>query len=99
MNFKEFIIKEESQISNLDIASMYFGGGDSIRSLAGKTGKSVAEIYRIVHSYGKPNRVNKKHDVVKSLHSSGMGFGTISDFTGYSKRHVSNIIKNDTISN
>lgn len=100
MNFKEFIIKEENESSNLDIASMYFSGEDSIRSLAGKTGKSVAEIYRIVHSYGKPNRVNKKHDVVNSLFSSGMGLGSISNFTGYSKRHVSNIIKNNgTISN
>lgn len=94
MNFKEFILNED--ISNLDIADMYFNGGDSVRSLSAKTGKSVAEIYRIVHNFGRPNRINKKHDVVKALHSSGMGKSSISDFTGYTKRHVTNIINNDT---
>jgi hypothetical protein len=96
MNFREFILNEENYASNLDIASMYFNGGDSIRSLSVKTGKSIAEIYRIVHNFGKPNRISKKHDIVKSLHSSGMGKSSISDFTGYTKRHVSNILKNDT---
>lgn len=93
MNFKEFILIEDT--SNLDIASMYFNGNESIRSLSSKTGKSIADIYRIVHNFGKPNRVNKKHDIVNSLHSAGMSKSSISDFTGYTKRHITNIIKND----
>jgi hypothetical protein len=96
MNFKEFILNEDN-ISNLDIASMYFNGKESIRNLSAITGKSIAEIYRIVHNFGKPNRINKKHDIVQSLHSSGMSNSSISDFTGYTKRHVSNILKNGTI--
>lgn len=96
MNFRQFILNEENYASNLDIASMYFNGNESIRSLSQKTGKSIAEIYRIVHNFGRPNRINKKHDIVRTLHSSGLGKSSISDFTGYTKRHISNIIKNDT---
>lgn len=93
MNFKEFILKENQELSNLDIASMYFNKKGSVRSLAAETGKSVAEIYRIIHAYGKPNRVNKRHDTVMNLAASGMDPAAISAFTGYSPRHISNIIK------
>jgi hypothetical protein len=93
MNFKEFILKEDQQLSDLDIASMYFNGDGSVRSLASKTNKSVADIYRIIHSYGKPNRINKRHDTVLNLASSGMHKGEIAKFTGYSPRHIANIIK------
>lgn len=95
MNFKEFLINEEINPSNLDIASMYFRGGESIRSLSLKTGKSIGDIYRIIHSFGKPNRMKKQHEFVKSLASSGMSSNLVSNFTGYSKRHVQNILKND----
>lgn len=97
MNFKEWLIKEntedKSNLSNLEIASMYFNKNETIRSLAKNTNKSVSEIYKIVHSYGKPNRVNKRYDTVVNLSSSGMNPKSIADFTGYSPRHVYNIIK------
>lgn len=96
MNFKEFIIKEEGDFNNLEIASMYYNGNGSVRALASKTGRSVAEIYRIIHSYGKPNRMKNQHGTVLNLASSGMHPRTISQFTGYTPRHVNNIIKNNS---
>lgn len=95
MNFKNFLLKEESELSDLEIANSYFQGNENIRSLSEKTGKSIGEIYRIIHVYGKPNRRKKSYDLVHHLHSSGMDKKHISDFTGYSKRHISNIIKNN----
>lgn len=71
---------------------MYFQGGESIRSLSKKTGKSIGNIYRIVHSYGRPNRTRNSHDLVRHLDSSGMNKKSISDFTGYTRRHISNIL-------
>jgi transposase-like protein len=94
MNFREFILNEEENLSNLDVAGMYFNGENTVRSLSKKIGKSIPEIYRIVHSFGRPNRRKIQHDVVRSLADSGMGFNKISEFTGYSKRHIINIIKN-----
>lgn len=92
MNFKEFIINEEN-LSNLDIAGRYFNGGETVRNLSKKTNKSIGEIYRIIHSFGRPNRIKNKQDVVRSLADSDMSYDRISKFTGYSKRHIRNILK------
>ncbi len=95
MNFREFVFLEENQnnLSNFDVANMYFNGRETIRSLSKNISKSIPEIYRIIHSFGKPNRRVIKHDVVKSLSDSGMHPNKISNLTGYSKRHILNIIK------
>jgi hypothetical protein len=94
MNFKQFLEENEANLSNLDIAGLYFDGKDSVRHLSNETKKSIPEIYRIIHSFGKPNRRKMQHDTVRSLADSGMKPEKVSEFTGYSKRHVLNILKN-----
>lgn len=95
MNFKKFIflLENESNLSNADIADMYFKGENTVRDLSKITKKSIPEIYKIVYSFGKPNRRNMRHDVVKSLVDSGLSPARTAELTGYSKRHVLNIIK------
>jgi len=90
MNFKEFLL----ETSNLEIVGEYLNKQCSVRELCKKTGKSIGEIYRIIHSYGKPNRNKIKHHLVNSLHTSGIDPRQISNISGYSKRQVLNIIKN-----
>lgn len=92
MNFKKFI-ENDQNLSDSDIANMYFNGNENIRSFSKKINRSIPKIYRIVHSFGKPNRRNVRHDVVKSFADSGMSISKISELTGYSKRHVINILR------
>ena len=62
MNFKEFLILEDYDYSNQEIANMYFDNYSSmkVREIAEKAGCSVGELYRIVHAFGKPNRTGTK---------------------------------------
>ena len=90
MNFKEFLL----ETSNLEIVGEYLNKQCSVRELCKKTGKSIGEIYRMINSYAKPNRNKSNHHLVRSLHISGIHPKEISNISGYSKRHVLNIIKN-----
>jgi hypothetical protein len=87
MNFKEFI-------NNNDIIDGYFNKKEPVRKLSKATGKSVGSIYRTIYNYGTPNRVKNNHHFVKSLNDLGLKNKNISKLTGYSTRHVRNIIKN-----
>ena len=93
MNFRQFLlIEEENNMSNLEIARMYFDGNISVRDLGAKTGKSTPEVYRIIRSYGSPNRINtERHNLARHLLSSGMDRHYIAKFTNYTPRHILNI--------
>jgi hypothetical protein len=93
MNFRQFLLnEEENNFSNLEIAHMYFDGDISVRELGSKTGKSTPEIYRIIRSYGSPNRINmERHNLARHLLSSGMGHHSVARFTNYTPRHILNI--------
>lgn len=94
MNFRKFIYNNDEQsYSEVEIVHMYFHGHKTVREISSETNKSMREIYRIIHSHGGPNRQRKDHEIVYSLADSGLGLKSISDFSGYTTRHVRNILK------
>ena len=93
LNFREFV-ETLYQYSDLEIANMYFSNpGVKIREIAEKTSKSITELYQIIHKYGKPNRLNMNRNQVTMLADSGVPVNWIAELTGYSSRHVRNLLK------
>lgn len=90
MNFREFF----ESFNNFEIIDSYFNRKEPVRSLSKKTGKSIGNIYRIVHSFGNPNRNKKNHHLVKSLRENGLKNNNIAQLTGYTTRQIRNITKN-----
>jgi len=100
MNFKEFVFQEVPQKhEDAEVASLYFHNRMKVREIANTTGKSIGEIYRIVRRFGgEPNRMRRDQANVIALADSGMGAKAVSDFTGFTVRHVRNILKkNDNL--
>ena len=94
--FREFYELSEPnyQYSDTEIANWYFHNSNfKVKELATVTGKSVAEIYRIIHKHGIPNRTKTKHGVVINLSKSGLPVSKIAEFTGYTPRNVRYIKK------
>jgi|688.fasta_scaffold325292_2 hypothetical protein len=87
MNFKEFF---ESSLNNFEIIDSYFNKKEPVRNLCKSTGKSIGKIYRIIHSFGCPNR-NKNHYFIKNLIDNGLENKNIARLTGYSERQIRNI--------
>jgi hypothetical protein len=90
MNFRDFL----ESFNNFEIIDSYFNRKEPVRNLSKSTGKSIGNIYRIIHSFGSPNRNKKNHYLVKSLNYNGLENRNISDITGYTTRQIRNIIKN-----
>lgn len=96
MKFKNWLITEENQEigdNNFNIANMYFTQNLSIKDISAKTGKSVGSIYRTIKSFGRPNRTKKNHHTVRSLADSGFGYNAIANFSGYTLRHIRNLLR------
>lgn len=94
MEFKNWLLlKEENEDNNFNIADMYFRNNEKIKSISKKTGKSVGSIYRTIKNFGRPNRTKKNHHTVRSLADSGFNYKSIANFSGYTLRHVRNILK------
>ena len=100
--FKDFIEFHENNIpkeyDDLEIANLYFRQYNmSVRELGKMTGKSIGEVYRIIRNYGHPNRTRPeaKHNVI-NLADSGLSHKHISNITGYTPRHIRNILKERT---
>lgn len=95
--FKEFFSQEPVpyHFSDLEVANMYFHNSSlSVREISRQTTRSIGEVYRILKQYGNPNRLKDSHrNSVISLSDSGMPIKTIADMTGYTPRHVRNILK------
>lgn len=95
--FREFVyaeVPEEYTYSDMEIANLYFHNpGLTVREIATTTGKSIGEMYRLLRSYGSPNRRRTDQSNVIALADSGMAINTIADFTGFTSRHVRNILK------
>jgi hypothetical protein len=93
LNFREFV-ETPYQYSDLEIANMYFSNPSvKIRDIAKKTSKSITELYQIIHQHGKPNRLNMNRDQVTMLADSGVPVNWIAELTGYSSRHIRNLLK------
>lgn len=72
-----------------------------ITNISELTGVSVAGIYRILEKYGvNPHRIhpNDNHFLVQQYANSGVPASKISELTGYSRRQVYNIMKQNKLS-
>jgi len=94
MGFREFIEDELSgyKYNETEVANLYFQRQMTVREISQKTGCSIGEIYRLIKRYGEPNRRNSNHGTVISLSDSGIPNKNIADITGYTPRHVRNIL-------
>ena len=101
LSFKEFLHREEERINEgvgaheFEVANMYFGQYPNmkVRDIARHFGRSVGEVYRIIHRHGSPNRVRDNSDSVIALAASGMNARRIAELTGYTPRNVSYILQ------
>jgi len=93
-SFKDFIT-EPRRYSDFEIANLYFGNpGVKVRDIAQQTGKSVAEVYRILHKHGKPNRqVTNHHNVLALAENPALNVSTIAQMTGYTPRNIRYILR------
>jgi hypothetical protein len=89
--FRQFI-SDHDEDSN--IISLYLNNSEiPISEIANRFKKSVAEIYRILHSHQIPlNRSKIHHHKVHSLNNMGWNVLDISKFTGYTPRNIRYII-------
>ncbi len=90
-NFKEFFFQE---CSNPELVNLYMHSPDrKIKEIAELTGKSIGEIYRILHNYNiTPNRLKTNHNNVIEFYNHGMTIQQIAEFTGYTPRNVRYIL-------
>jgi uncharacterized protein YvpB len=94
MLFKDWLINEEnSENSKFDILKLYFQQNKTIKEISEETGNSIGNIYRTIHNFSGPNRTKINHHAVFSLADSGFNYNTISDLSGYTLRHIRNILK------
>lgn len=95
LNFREFILNEDYQFHDTEIANMYLHQPNmKVKEISEKTGKSVAEIYRVLQRSGmSANRMHSNHEAVFSLSDAGFNVGHIAELTGYTPRNVRYILK------
>jgi predicted DNA-binding transcriptional regulator AlpA len=96
LNFREFVDRESprKEYADIEVANLYFHNRLKIKELSELTGKSIGEIYRVIRTQGEPNRRRTDQGNVIALADSGLSLKTVSELTGYSTRHVRNILKN-----
>jgi DNA-binding transcriptional regulator GbsR (MarR family) len=95
LNFRDFILSEEYQFQDVEIANMYMQNPPlKIKEISEKTGKSIAEIYRSLNRSGmKANRMTTNHEAVISLRDAKMTVRQIAELTGYTERNVRYILE------
>lgn len=99
LRFKEWLTnldaeKTHASLSDLEVANIYFHNpGIKVREIAEKANKSIAEVYRILHRFGTPNRQLPNHENVISFASAGFPIKKIAEFTGYTPRNIRYILK------
>ncbi len=91
-SFREWV--DQQGYSDQAIISLYTNSPDrKIKEIAQMTGKSVGEIYRILHSYDvSPNRLKTNHQNVINFANFGYNIPQIAQFTGYTERNVRYIL-------
>jgi len=96
MNFKDFFNNDPYPYDEIEVINMYSSGSNvPVREIAQRTNKSIGEVYRILQRHHvNPNRTRLNYHNVYALSDSGVPTPTVADMTGYSIRHVRNIIKN-----
>lgn len=93
LNFREFYLNKQT---DSEIINLYYQHPDvSIREISARSGRSIGEIYRIVHKFGSPNRFHSNKHNVLAFAGSGLPVPRIAELTGYSSRNVRYILKNE----
>lgn len=97
--FKDFFRHCEKGYSDDETISFYLGSPDKrIAEISAITGKSVGELYRILHNNGvKPNRLKTNHHNVFDFASAGMSVQQIAELTGYTPRNIRYILSKLTV--
>lgn len=92
--FKEFFRHCEQGYSDDEVIAIYLNSpARRITEISLITGKSIGEIYRILHSNGvTPNRLKMNHSSVVDFATSGMSIQQIAELTGYTPRNVRYIL-------
>ena len=97
MNFREFYYRGEPEnylFDDQEIVNLYASNSLPVREIATRTNRSIGEVYRILRrNHIEPNRRKTNHHNVISLADSGLPNEVIADLTGYTSRHVRNILK------
>ena len=77
-----------------EVIGLYLHRPDiKVAELARSTGKSQAEVYRILHANGvEPNRLKNNHTFVNELADKGWSVSDIARNTGYTERNVRYIL-------
>ena len=94
MNFRQFLAEKSTSGSDWHVVNLYYGHPEtSVPEISRKTGKSVAEIYRILTRMGgRPNRQVTNHHNVLMLINSGMPLRQVASLTGYTERNIRHIL-------
>jgi DNA-binding transcriptional ArsR family regulator len=81
--FKDFFGQQE-------VVRLYLHSPEKkIAEIAGETGKSVGEIYRVLRGNSiSPNRLGLNHQNVMDFANSGLSVRQIAELTGYTPRNV-----------
>lgn len=92
--FIEFLTHKDNDYSDQELVSLYMHAPEkTIKELASITGKSIGDIYRILHSYDViPNRLKTNHKNVVEFYNNGMSIPQIAELTGYTTRNVRYIL-------
>lgn len=94
--FREFVVNTNDNVfSDADIYAMYSDPYSSkkLREISEFTGRSVGDIYRIIHHYGVPNRLGSKNHLVFNYFDNGMKIKNIAELTGYTERGIREILR------
>lgn len=93
-NFREFFTNSDGYYSDHELINFYTNNPKvKIRELSQMTGRSIGEIYRILHNYNvSPNRLNTNHHNVVNFSNFGFGVPQIAELTGYTPRNVRYIL-------
>lgn len=95
MNFRKFLTETENHVFDWQVANLYYGSPElGVKEISEKTGKSIAEIYRIIERMGgRPNRQVTNHHNVHMFADAGVPLRQIANLTGYTERNVRIILK------
>jgi AraC-like DNA-binding protein len=93
LDFKAFMASEKPNFSEWDVVGLYFQDLKKVKEISLKTGKSIAEVYRIIRRHGaEPNRLITNHENVRLFANANLPVKNIAELTGYTPRNIRYIL-------
>lgn len=91
--FLDFFQQYENDYSKQRVIELYLHSQKKVGEIAKDTGKSIGEVYRILHQHEiKPNRLRMNYKNVVDFAEAGLGTSQIAELTGYTTRNVRYIL-------